>query len=148
MLCSVRYEERVDQYPRKLQLEMTGRGWEAGMLLSVYQTGALEVGSALKSGIAGSSVYIPSMALVCCEACVLLLSSASPSCVLVWPLGLSCALPHALCLHVPVAANQTIASVVSWGERLQSGFSQVLGWLVLLWASLQVWTVGKDIHAP
>lgn len=97
------------------------------MLLSVYQTGALEVGSALKSGIAGSSVYIPSTALVCHETHVLLLSSASPSCVSVWPLGLSCALPCASCLQVPVDANQTTASVVSWGERLQSGFSEVLG---------------------
>lgn len=49
------------------------------MLLSVCQTVASEVGTALKSGRAESSGYIPSTALTCLEACVLLLSSALPS---------------------------------------------------------------------
>lgn len=70
-----------------LSLEMTGQGWEAGTFLSVYQTGASEVGSALKSGTAGRSVYFSFMALVCCGACVLLLNSSSPSGGSVWPLS-------------------------------------------------------------
>lgn len=103
--------ERGDQCPRKLllKLEMTGRGWEARTLLSVYQTGASEVGSAFKSGITGSPVYIPSTAPVCYEAQVPPWTVLCPS----------------LCFGS--SGNHATASVASWRVRLQSGFSEVLG---------------------
>lgn len=92
------------------------------MLLSVCQTGASEVGSALKPGGAGSSGCIPSTALACLKACVLLLSSASPSrCV-----PLDCPVPfHVLRVFRYLQVGTNLLLLLLCGERGSQVFGQL-----------------------